>query len=174
MKNSAITEYIETLKNKHPEWAGNIKGASHDEIKELEDILGKKLPSEYRVFLETMGRETGGLFAVTNKAHAKGGGFNEYPLKYDFNISSIIKLSRKIRRKLKKNPKLAKKLFYNTGLIPIALQYHSQDGGYYYLDCRAENTAPVVNVDAYGDLRAISPSLADFLKEYAFRPEKVF
>ncbi len=66
-------QFLEYITAFDPDFASRIEGASASEIERFEDVAGGPFPSDYRVFLELMGRKDDAIFGsddiVSSAAH---------------------------------------------------------------------------------------------------------
>jgi hypothetical protein len=167
-----LREILQRLKREKPAFASGIEGSSPEEIDALEALVGRPLPLDYRVFLEFLGGRSDFLFSGRVGQVQDGPVTRDYPLKYDFTLARVKAQYTPIRkgsRKMKRGvPEFDKERY-----LLIGFQEHSQDGGCYFLDC-VRSDPPVVNIDAFGELRDVAPSLKEFVMEYGLRRDNIF
>jgi len=56
-----LQEFISLVERYDPEFSRKIRGASPEEIRQLEELVGQSLPARYRDFLAQLGKDMGGL-----------------------------------------------------------------------------------------------------------------
>ena len=171
MKDLPIGELLAYFARRRAGFAERAKGAGDEEIREFERLVGRPLPADYLVFLRAAGRDCGGMFAGESKAYASDGSFSRHPHEYDFGLETALKERRRFQAKLKKNPRLAAKNYFNPAFVMIGTQSHCQDCGSTFLDLRAPGTSPVVNIDEE-ESRVLAPSFRDFVFRFAFSGER--
>jgi hypothetical protein len=172
MKNASMEELLAYFARRRAGFAERAKGASEDEIREFERLVGQPLPPDYLAFLRAAGSDCGGMFTGESKAHASDGSFTRHPFAYDFSVETAIKDRRRLNAKVAKNPRLAKKSWYDPKFVMIGTQSHCQDCGSYFLDLRTAGKAPVVNLEDSDELKVLAPSFRDFLFQFAFSGER--
>jgi hypothetical protein len=172
MKDRPIEELLAYYARRRAGFAERAKGASEEEIQEFERLVGRPLPPDYVAFLRAAGRDCGDMFKGDSKAYASDGSFSRHPHQFDFRLETALKDRRRLKAKVAKNPRLAKKNGYNPGFVMIGTQAHCQDCGSYFLDLRTPGAAPVVNMEDSDELRVLAPSFRDFLFRFAFSGER--
>jgi hypothetical protein len=172
MRNASIEELLAYYARRRAGFAERAKGAPEEEIREFERLVGRPLPPDYVAFLRAAGRDCGDMFKGDYKSFGAAGSFTLHPLKYDFSLETALKDRRRLKSKVAKNPRLARKNGYPPGFVLIGAQSHSQDGGSYFLDLRTPGAAPVVNMEDSDELRELAPSFRDFLFRFAFSGER--
>ncbi len=167
MSGKTVAELLEFFTARRPGFAEGLAGATEAEVRELQTLVGRPLPDDYVVFLRAAGRNTSNLFKGEGQAHLSPASSIRFPLQYDFTIDAALKHYRWLRGKLKRKPELASQNRFHSSMIRIGTQTHSEDGGSYYLDCRAD-PPPVVKIDEYNEVTLLAPSFKEFLVKYAF------
>jgi hypothetical protein len=172
LKNASIEELLAYYARRRAGFAERAQGASEDEIREFERMVGRPLPPDYVAFLRAAGRDCGDMFKGESKAYAADGSFSRHPHQYDFGLETVLKERRRFKAKLAKKPRLAEKNYFNPAFVMIGTQSHCQDCGSCFLDLRAPGTSPVVNIEDTHELRVVAPSFRDFLFRFAFSGER--
>ena len=168
MKDASMEELLAYFARRRPGYAERAEGASAEEVASFERLAGRPLPPDYALFLRAAGRNSGDMFEGEYRSHSADGSSRAHPLRYDFRLETALKERRRLKGLLERNPKLARKTYYDPGFVRIGNQSHSQDGGDYYLDLRKPDASPVVNLEDSGELRVIATSFREFLFLYAF------
>ncbi len=164
-----MEELFERIEQKFPGFKNQIKGASTEEIRELQDLVARPLPADYLSFLQLAGNETGELFKGQGLAWSDPETSETYPLLFDFTINAVKKHYRKITGKLRRKERLPHQNRFNTDFLCIGTQHHSEDGGYYYLDFRQSSEPPVVNIDAYDEITVLAATFREFILLFGFQ-----
>lgn len=164
-----MKELLDSCKAKRPDFAGNIKGASDEEINELEGLVGKKLDEDYKIFLKYLGNGSGEMFTGQVKVSKDKASYTMEEVKYDFTVETVMKHYRWLTGKKKRgNKKIELQNRFSQSFVFIGTQKYSQDHGSYYLDYRAAGKPAVVNIDEFNEVFPLAASLKDFVLTYAF------
>jgi hypothetical protein len=167
MKDRPIEELLAYFARRRAGFAERAKGASEEEIREFERLVGRPLPADYLAFLRAAGRDCGDMFKGEYKAYASDGSFTLHPLIYDFSVETALKERRRLKARLAKKPRLA----FNPAYVLIGTQSHCQDCGSYYLDLRESEKSPILNIEE-DEVRVLAPSFRDFVFLFAFSGER--
>ena len=149
-----MEETLAYFKQRRPGFSERAVPASADQVDELEKVLGRALPSDYRAFLLTAGTSAGPMFEGFVHVGHPPKAVKECPLSYDFSIKTVLKSLRR------------QKGGAASDMI-IATQRHWQDAGPISLRFREDGGADVVafNGDTWVSL---APSFKDFVQLFAF------
>jgi hypothetical protein len=172
LKDRPIEELLAYFLRRRPGFAEPAKGASEEEIRELERLAGRPLPADYVAFLRVAGRDCGDMFKGDATAYASDGSFSRHPHRYDFRLETAVKERRRLQARLAKNPRRAAKDRFNPGFVLIGTQSHCQDCGSTYLDLRDPAASPVVVLEEGENPRVVAASFREFLFRFAFSGER--
>jgi len=147
-----IQEFITLVERYDPDYSRKLRGASPEEIRDLEDLAGQPLPESYRAFLTRLGRDMGGL-------EVEG---------VDFHIERILEFYKSGDWPPPK------------GYILFAIQEDDPQMDY-YLECTSpgQRDCPVVRFPSLGEFSRqgyfdeLDPSLNDFLLSLAFSEKRM-
>ncbi len=147
-----LQEFITLVERYDPDYSRKLRGASPEEIRDLEGLAGQPLPESYREFLTLLGKDMGGL-------EIEG---------VDFHIERILEFYRSGDWPPPK------------GYILFAIQEDDPQMDY-YLECTSpgRRDCPVVRFPSMGEFSregyfdSLDPSLNDFLLSLAFSEKRM-